>query len=104
MVELNEVYITDYVRTPFSRSRPKSRARSAFSEIRGDQLAGLTLRNMFEVRLKGKSILRKSQNMESGAHSRSAQDGHMQGEMHGFRVICQLACLRCSSIALVDLP
>jgi acetyl-CoA C-acetyltransferase len=54
MVELNEVYMVDYVRTPFSRSRPKSRERSAFSEIRGDQLAGLTLRNMFEKRLKGK--------------------------------------------------
>ncbi|MHA1520851.1 MAG: acetyl-CoA C-acyltransferase [Promethearchaeota archaeon] len=54
MVQLNDVYIVDYVRTPFSRSRPKSRERSAFSELRADQLTGLTLRNMFEERLKGK--------------------------------------------------
>ena len=54
MVNLNEVYLVDYVRTPFSRSRPASRERSAFSEVRADQLVGLTLRNMFEVRLKDK--------------------------------------------------
>ena len=54
MVQLNNVYIVDYVRTPFSRSRPTSRERSAFSELRADQLAGLTLRNMFEERMKGK--------------------------------------------------
>ena len=54
MVNLNEVYLVDYVRTPFSRSRPASRERSAFSEVRADQLVGYTLRNMFEVRLKDK--------------------------------------------------
>lgn len=54
MVNLNEVYLVDYIRTPFSRSRPNSRERSAFSEVRADQLVGYTLRNMFEVRLKDK--------------------------------------------------
>lgn len=54
MVQLRNVYMVDYVRTPFSRSRPKSRERSAFSEIRADQLVGLTLRNMFEERMKDK--------------------------------------------------
>ncbi|MCP4763688.1 MAG: acetyl-CoA C-acyltransferase [archaeon] len=54
MVELNEVYMVDYIRTPFSRARPRTPERDAFSEIRADELMGLTLRNMFEVRLKGK--------------------------------------------------
>jgi len=54
MPNLNDVYIVDYVRTPFSRSRPTSAERSAFSEVRGDQLVGYTLRNMFEERVKGK--------------------------------------------------
>ncbi len=49
-----EVYMVDYVRTPFSRSRPKSRERSAFSEVSSHQLVGYTLRNMFEERLKDK--------------------------------------------------
>jgi acetyl-CoA acetyltransferase family protein len=54
MVELNDVFMVEYVRTPFSRSRPRSRERSAFSEITADQLVGYTLRNLFEERLKEK--------------------------------------------------
>ncbi|UYP45029.1 3-ketoacyl-CoA thiolase [Candidatus Lokiarchaeum ossiferum] len=54
MQNFEEVYLTDYVRTPFSRSRPPNAERSAFSEVRGDHLVGFTLRNMFEERLKGK--------------------------------------------------
>lgn len=54
MTELKEVYMVDYVRTPFSRSRPGNRERSAFSEITSDMLVGYTLRNMFEERLKDK--------------------------------------------------
>ncbi|GAB4328132.1 MAG: acetyl-CoA C-acetyltransferase [Promethearchaeota archaeon] len=47
MVELNDVYIVDYVRTPFSRSRPRQPERDAYSELRADQLCGLTLRALF---------------------------------------------------------
>ncbi|MFX1236380.1 MAG: acetyl-CoA C-acyltransferase [Promethearchaeota archaeon] len=49
-----DVYLVDYVRTPFSRSRPGNRNGSAFSELRGEQLIAFTHRNMFDERLKGK--------------------------------------------------
>jgi acetyl-CoA C-acetyltransferase len=54
MGKFTDVYMVDYIRTPFSRSRPQNASRSAFSEIRSEQLVALTLRNMFEERLKGK--------------------------------------------------
>lgn len=53
-MDLKDVYMVDYVRTPFSKSRPGNPSRSVFSEIRGGLLIGHTLRNMFEKRLKGK--------------------------------------------------
>jgi len=54
MVELNEVYLVDYIRTPFSRSRPNKPDRDVFSEIRADHLTGYLFREMFEKRLAGK--------------------------------------------------
>ncbi len=54
MNQFKDVYMVDYVRTPFSRSRPGNRERSAFSEVTSDMLVGYTLRNLFEERLKGK--------------------------------------------------
>ncbi|MBN1803307.1 MAG: acetyl-CoA C-acyltransferase [Candidatus Lokiarchaeota archaeon] len=53
-MNIKDVYMVDYIRTPFSRSRPGNRNGSAFSELRGEQLVAFTLRNMFEERLKGK--------------------------------------------------
>ena len=58
MVQLNEVYMLDYVRTGFSRSRPGSperAARDVFSEISGSLLLGHVLRNLFGERLKYQS-------------------------------------------------
>ncbi|MCP4764197.1 MAG: acetyl-CoA C-acyltransferase, partial [archaeon] len=49
-----EVYMVDYVRTPFSRARPRTPPRDAFSDIPGVELAAETLINMFDVRLKDK--------------------------------------------------
>ncbi len=54
MVNSEDIYMVDYVRTPFSRSRPGNPDRSAFSDYKGYELVGLTLRNLFEERLKGK--------------------------------------------------
>ncbi|MHA1728887.1 MAG: acetyl-CoA C-acyltransferase [Promethearchaeota archaeon] len=54
MVELNDVYIVEYVRTPFSRARPRKPERDVFGEIRGDHLCGYTIRNLFDEKLKGK--------------------------------------------------
>ena len=54
MNQFKNVYMVDYIRTPFSRSRPGNRERSAFSELTSDMLVGYTLRNLFEERLKDK--------------------------------------------------
>jgi acetyl-CoA acyltransferase len=59
MVELNEVWLVDYARTAFSRSRPGAPERDVFGEIRGDELLVLLLKNMFDTRLADKGIERK---------------------------------------------
>ena len=59
MVELNDVWLVDYARTAFSRSRPGQPARDVFGEIRGDELLVLLLKNMFENRLADKGIEKK---------------------------------------------
>jgi acetyl-CoA acetyltransferase family protein len=50
---MKEVYIVDYIRTPFSRARPRNPERDVFSEIPGARLVAETLNNMIDVRLKG---------------------------------------------------
>jgi len=59
MVELNEVWLVDYARTPFSRSRPGTPERDVFGEIRGDELLALLLKKMWETRLKDKGLVPK---------------------------------------------
>ncbi|MHA1149982.1 MAG: acetyl-CoA C-acyltransferase [Promethearchaeota archaeon] len=59
MVELNEVWLIDYARTPFSRSRPAQPERDVFGEIRGDELLAMLLKNMWETRLKDKNLVPK---------------------------------------------
>jgi acetyl-CoA C-acetyltransferase len=56
MVELNEVWLVDYARTAFSRSRPRQPERDVFGEIRGDELLTLLLKDMFAKRLADKGI------------------------------------------------
>jgi len=56
MVQLNEVWLVDYARTPFSRSRPGAPERDVFGAIRGDELLTLLLKNMFANRLADKGI------------------------------------------------
>jgi len=58
-MELNEVWLVDYARTAFSRSRPNQPERDVFGEIRGDELLVLLLKNMFENRLADKGIEKK---------------------------------------------
>ncbi|MFX0004581.1 MAG: acetyl-CoA C-acyltransferase [Promethearchaeota archaeon] len=59
MVELNEVWLVDYARTAFSRSRPGQPERDVFGEIRGDELLVLLLQKMFEDKLANKGIEKK---------------------------------------------
>ncbi len=56
---MKEVWLVDYVRTAFSRSRPTQPERDVFGEIRGDALLGELLIKFFDGRLAEKGIERK---------------------------------------------
>ncbi|MEM1576554.1 MAG: acetyl-CoA C-acetyltransferase [Archaeoglobaceae archaeon] len=43
---MREVYIAEYVRTPFSRSRPQQPERDVFHKLRGDELMALVLEEL----------------------------------------------------------
>jgi acetyl-CoA acetyltransferase family protein len=59
MVELNEVWLIDYARTAFSRSRPKQPERDVFGEIRSDELTATLLMKFFDQKLADKGIEKK---------------------------------------------
>jgi acetyl-CoA C-acetyltransferase len=54
--ELNEVWLIDYARTAFSRSRPKQPERDVFGEIRGDELLATLLMKFHDQKLADKGI------------------------------------------------
>ncbi|MCS7144416.1 MAG: acetyl-CoA C-acetyltransferase [Archaeoglobaceae archaeon] len=45
---MREVYIAEYVRTPFSRSRPQQPERDVFYKLRGDELMALVLEELIK--------------------------------------------------------
>ncbi|MFW9989210.1 MAG: acetyl-CoA C-acyltransferase [Candidatus Odinarchaeota archaeon] len=47
-MEMKEVWLIDYARTAFSRSRPRQPERDVFGEIRGDELLATLLMEFFE--------------------------------------------------------
>ncbi|TFF87644.1 MAG: acetyl-CoA C-acyltransferase [Promethearchaeota archaeon] len=53
---MKEVWLIDYARTPFSRSRPKQPERDVFGEIRGDELLATLLMKFFDGKLADKGI------------------------------------------------
>ena len=53
-MNIRDVYITDFIRTPFSRSRPREPPRDVLGNLRPDVLTALTLEEMFNNRLKDK--------------------------------------------------
>ncbi len=53
-MNIRDVYITDFIRTPFSRSRPREPPRDVLGNLRPDVLTALTLEEMFDNRLKDK--------------------------------------------------
>ncbi len=59
MRELNEVWLVDYARTAFSRSRPNKPETDVFGEIRGDELLAKLLVNFFDGSLANKGIEKK---------------------------------------------
>ncbi|MFX1337312.1 MAG: acetyl-CoA C-acyltransferase [Promethearchaeota archaeon] len=58
-MELKEVWLIDYARTAFSRSRPKQPERDVFGEIRGDELLAELLMKFFDEKLADKGIEKK---------------------------------------------
>lgn len=53
---MKEVWLIDYARTAFSRSRPKQPERDVFGEIRGDELLAKLLMRFFDEKLANKGI------------------------------------------------
>ena len=58
-MELKEVWMIDYVRTGFSRSRPRQPERDVFGEIRGDELLATLIMKFFDEKLANKSITKE---------------------------------------------
>ncbi|MFX1237646.1 MAG: acetyl-CoA C-acyltransferase, partial [Promethearchaeota archaeon] len=56
MVQLNEVWLIDYARTAFSRSRPGAPERDVFGRLRGDELAGILFQEFVGKNLASKNI------------------------------------------------
>lgn len=55
-MEMKEVWLIDYARTAFSRSRPRQPERDVFGEIRGDELLATLLMKFFDDKLADKGI------------------------------------------------
>ncbi len=58
-MNLKEVWLIDYARTAFSRSRPTQPERDVFGEIRGDELLAQLLRKFFDGKLADKGVEKK---------------------------------------------
>ena len=58
-MELKEVWMIDYARTAFSRSRPRQPERDVFGEIRGDELLATLLMKFFDGKLADKGITKE---------------------------------------------
>jgi len=58
-MDLKEVWLIDYARTAFSRSRPKQPERDVFGEIRSDELLAKLLMKFFDQKLADKGIEKK---------------------------------------------
>jgi len=56
---MKEVWLIDYARTAFSRSRPKQPERDVFGEIRSDELLATLLMKFFDQKLADKGIEKK---------------------------------------------
>jgi acetyl-CoA acetyltransferase family protein len=58
-MNLKEVWLIDYARTAFSRSRPEQPDRDVFGDIRGDELLANLLIKFFDGKLADKGITKK---------------------------------------------
>ncbi|MFX1453221.1 MAG: acetyl-CoA C-acyltransferase [Promethearchaeota archaeon] len=58
-MNIKEVWLIEYARTPFSRSRPDQPERDVFSEIRGDELLARLLMKFFDEKLDNNRITKE---------------------------------------------
>ena len=58
-MQTKEVWLIDYARTAFSRSRPRQPERDVFGEIRGDELLATLLMKFFDEKLADKGITKE---------------------------------------------
>jgi acetyl-CoA acetyltransferase family protein len=84
---LKEVWLVDYARTAFSRSRPTQPERDVFGEIRGDALLAELLMKFFDGRLADKGIEKK----EIGEVSVGTATGVLENWTYGGRIPLFLA-------------
>ncbi len=88
-MEIKEVWLIDYARTAFSRSRPKQPERDVFGEIRGDELLAELLLKFFDEKLAAKGIERKdveeiSVGVAAGVLENWTYGGRIPGFLAGF--------------------
>jgi len=84
---VKEVWLVDYARTAFSRSRPTQPERDVFGEIRGDALLAELLMKFFDGRLAEKGIEKK----EIGEVSVGTATGVLENWTYGGRIPLFLA-------------
>ncbi|MFW9999258.1 MAG: acetyl-CoA C-acyltransferase [Candidatus Hodarchaeota archaeon] len=58
-MQTKEVWLIDYARTAFSRSRPREPERDVFGEIRGDELLATLIMKFFDGKLADKGITKE---------------------------------------------
>ncbi len=58
-MDIKEVWMIDYARTAFSRSRPRQPERDVFGEIRGDELLASLVMKFFDGKLADKGITKE---------------------------------------------
>ncbi|MCH8907566.1 MAG: hypothetical protein IH840_10790 [Candidatus Heimdallarchaeota archaeon] len=86
---MKDVWLVDYARTPFSRSRPTKPESDVFSEIRGDTLLAELLINFFDGSLADKGIHKKdiddvSIGVASGVLENWTYGGKIENFLSGF--------------------
>ena len=90
-MNLKDVWLIDYARTGFSRSRPKQPERDVFGEIRGDEILAELLIKFFDEKLANKGIEKKdieevSVGVAAGVHENWAYGGKIPIFLAGFPV------------------
>ncbi len=81
---MNDVYLVDYIRTPFSRARPRTPLRDAFHEISGTRLVAETFNNMLDVRLKNKVLREEIDHILMGQATNFGKNFSFSGRLAAF--------------------